>query len=323
MLAGLLILPPLTSGEVTDYTFTSVLSRFVEIMPLALAVGLVMIIGEFDVSSVAIFGLAAMLAVKVGEESILLGVLVAGAVGVLAGALQGGIVAAFAINSVPVTLGGFLLLWGATNMIGGGTDAVLTSLTVSQDLTRPVVSVAPLSAIIVVLIVLASDALLRFTRVGTDLRAIGGDRRASLVVGLRVNRLIVYVFAAAGLAAGLGGALNAYSVGGAPATVSFAPLVTAVIAAAIGGAGMGTSATILGIASGVMALALLQETMSVIGADPNVVTLINAGFLAAVALLSAPGVVRLLGSARAGSRSEMARMAPLRSLTVWFVAGSP
>ena len=47
------------------------------------------------------------------------------------------------------------------------------------------------------------------TRLGREIRAIGGDRRASRVAGVRVDRTLVGLFTVSGTLAALGGALTA------------------------------------------------------------------------------------------------------------------
>ena len=53
--------------------------------------------------------------------------------------------------------------------------------------------------------------VMRFTRIGRDVRAIGVDRRASRMVGVEVDRVLIGVFVVSAMCSALGGILLAYS----------------------------------------------------------------------------------------------------------------
>ena len=66
MFAFLLISPSFGSGHVDQGSFSDVMTTFAATAPIAVAVGLGMIAGQFDLSCVATFALGGMLAVKFG-----------------------------------------------------------------------------------------------------------------------------------------------------------------------------------------------------------------------------------------------------------------
>ena len=76
------------------------------------------------------------------------------------------------------------------------------------------------------------------TRWGRELRAIGGDRRASRAAGVRVDRLLVGTFVASGVLSALGGSLLSFSLGSANPDPGVQPLILAVAAALLGGASL-------------------------------------------------------------------------------------
>lgn len=290
MYALMLILPKIFSGSISNQNYLDIFQEFANIAPLALAVGLTMILAEFDISVVSTYALGGVLAIKLGDsEGILVGVLAAGAAGIAAGLIQGAIVARLNISSVPVTLAGFLVIWGLSNIIAGGEQVPSTNYAPGEKLVSVVLSIFTFASLLVIGVTILIHLLLAFTRLGRDLRAVGGDRRASAISGIRVPWVIVGTFAAAGLIAGLGGALQALSFSNANPTVSFSPLVVAVIAAIIGGVGIsGAKGSALGIGCGVLTLALLHETLIVIEIDPDLASVITGGILMIIAILSAP-----------------------------------
>ncbi|GAA5160779.1 MULTISPECIES: ABC transporter permease subunit [Amycolatopsis] len=90
-----------------------------------------------------------------------------------------------------------------------------------------------------------------FTRLGRELRAVGGDRRATRVAGVAVERRLAGIFTASGTLAALGGALLSYSFASANPAPGLQPLILAAVAALLGGVslagGRGTAAGLLAV----------------------------------------------------------------------------
>jgi ribose transport system permease protein len=305
MYALMLILPQLLSGTIKDQNYLDIFQEYANIAPLALAVGLTMIMAEFDISVVSTYALGGVLAIKLGDSSgIWVGVLAAAGAGTLIGLVQGGIIARLNISSVPVTLAGFLAIWGLANVVAGGQQVASTDYALGEKLVGATFTYFTFASLLVLGATLLVHLILVYTRLGRDLRAVGGDRRASAISGIHVPWVIVGTFAAAGLIAGLGGALQALSYSSASPNVSFSPLIVAVIAAIIGGVGIsGAKGSAIGIGCGVLVLALLQETLIIVEIDPNLATVITGGVLMVIAIASAPGL-----------RAPQALMARLRPL---------
>jgi len=308
----MLILPSLTTGSVEAQNYRDIFQNFATVAPLAIAMGITMIMAEFDISVISTFALGGVLAVKVGDSSgIFVGTLAAVAAGAVAGIVQGSIIARFNISSVPVTLAGFLLIWGLTEVVAGGQQVASENFAPGEKLLSVVAEYFTLGSILVIAGVVIAHLLLCYTKLGRDLRAVGGDRRASKISGIRVPWVIVGTFAASGLIAGLGGALQGFSFSNANPLVSFNPLVSAVIAAIIGGVGIsGATGSPLGIGCGVLALGTLSETLVITEVSSDLATVITGGFLLAIAIISAPDLrvlpTRLLpGLARRSKRSAL------------------
>src|SRR5947208_3504595 len=100
-------------------TAFSVLQQFATIGPVALALGLSMIVREFDLSVGGMLSLAGCLAVMTGADAPLLGVAIAVCAGFMTGLIQGGIMVWLRLDSVAVTLGGLLTLGGLTYVLTG------------------------------------------------------------------------------------------------------------------------------------------------------------------------------------------------------------
>ncbi|PUB26306.1 simple sugar transport system permease protein/D-xylose transport system permease protein [Promicromonospora sp. AC04] len=129
--------------------------------------------------------------------------------------------------------------------------ADLASASVPQIVVRTLVLAAVLSAIVAylgtargigysvvlfALLVVVTDVLLRRTRWGRSVRAVGGDRRAAMLAGVPVQRTVVLCFVACSTLAALGGVLAAGRLGAAnQGTGGADTYLVAIAAAVIGG----------------------------------------------------------------------------------------
>lgn len=92
------------------------------------------------------------------------------------------------------------------------------------------------SVVLFALLVVITDVLLRRTRWGRSVRAVGGDRRAAMLAGVPVQRTVVLCFVACSTLAALGGVLAAGRLGAAnQGTGGADTYLVAIAAAVIGG----------------------------------------------------------------------------------------
>ena len=227
---------PLLSGRPLEpFDVYNALQGFAQLGLLALAIGITMIAGEFDLSVVGTYALGGMLAVQTGAASPVLGVLAAVAAGAAIGAVQGGLIARLRIPSMPVTLATYIALLGLTYAMSGGLSKTYTNSDATLWVDQTIAGVfSPRSLLTLAAFVLAA-IVLGVTKLGRELRAIGGDRRASRVAGVGVDRRIVGIFTVSGTLAALGGALLSYSYASANPDPGLQPLILAAVAALLGG----------------------------------------------------------------------------------------
>ena len=308
---ALLVMPSLLGGPLNTFTAYTILQAFAEVGLVTLGLGLTMVIGEYDLSTTAVYALGGLLAVKFGDHSALLGVAAAVAMGAFVGAAQGGIMATLGISSVPVTLGGLLILTGATSAVSGGQPVASTHINLAIDLNQQILTVfSPQSLIVLALFVVAA-AIMRLTRLGRDVRALGGDRRSSRTAGVRVQRTLIGVMVTSGVCCGLGGALSAISVAAGPSNVTVTPLIYATIGAILGGVTLGGGrGTPMGMAAGALSLATLNQTLAIVGAADYVSDIVTAVLLLLATVLTAPDLAR---SALGRYIRRVERAAPIES----------
>ena len=118
----------------------------------------------------------------------------------------------------------------------------------------------PLPFLIFLACGLALWFVLARTRFGRDVYAVGGNRDAATLVGIRVGRVEMAVFGLAGMFAALAGILYASRMDAAQPTVGEGWMLSAITAAILGGTSLrGGEGAILGTMFGALLLTVLQD----------------------------------------------------------------
>ena len=272
----------------TTATAYSVLQQFATIGPIALGLGLSMIIREFDLSVGGMISLAGCIAVLTGASHPELGVALAVLVGLAWGLFQGAIMVWLRLGSIGVTLGGLLTLGGLAYVITGNVSISYPRMDVALAVNNPLLHVFSFRSLITLAVFLIAAFLMARTRVGRDVYATGSDRRAAMVAGVRTWAIIPGVFACSGMLAALGGSLLSYSLAAASGEALTDALVPATAAAIIGGVSLlGGRGTPIGMIGGVLVLCLLRAGLNAVGTAPAVQDVVTGGVLFLVAIADA------------------------------------
>jgi ribose transport system permease protein len=287
--AALFALPQFSGQQASTFNVYDSLQLFSAYGLVALGVGLTMIVGEFDFGVLGVFALCPMVAVKLGETNLFLGLGAALALAAFVGFLEGAIVAKLRVHSMPVTLGFYIALLGATIAIGNSQSVSFSNLDVGSALDAAQFSILSWRSIIALLVFALVFVVMRFTHIGRDVRAVGGDRRASRMVGVEVDRVLIGVFITSAVCSALGGILLAYSFATALSNPGLFPLQFAVTAAILGGVSLvGGVGGPIGIAAGALTLSLLQELFSLLAAPTYLSSLITGLLLVLATFVAAP-----------------------------------
>lgn len=258
---------------------------------IALALGLTMIAGEFDLSVTGIHVLGGVIAVSFGNENPVLGLALGVGAGLAIGLAQGALIAATRAPSLAVTLGTLIATLGLASMITGGLSLTYKNSDVTLGIDQTLLGVLSPRSMILLGAFLLAAGVLTATRLGRELRAIGSDRRAARVAGVPVARLIVGVFGASGALASLGGVLIAYSYSSANPDPGPQLLILAIVAALLGGLSLsGGRGHPFGILLGVLAVAFIGQLTTMLGLPGYITQITFAAFLAIIAIVDAPGL---------------------------------
>ncbi|KFZ81711.1 ATPase [Amycolatopsis sp. MJM2582] len=231
---------------------------------LVVALGMALVIGTegVDLSVGAVMALSAALVPLYLGAGTLPAVAVALAAGLAAGTLNGVLVAKVGIQPIVATLA---LLVGGRGLALVLADGQLIQLHDPDFLAlgNGEVLGIPVSVLIAAVLAVLVAALVGKTAFGRRLVAIGGNRRASVLAGLPVNRVLIGVYAICGLLAALAGVLSTARLGaGDPADAGLLMELSAITAVVVGGTPLtGGRVRILGTVMGVLLMQLVRATL--------------------------------------------------------------
>ncbi|MGI8451017.1 MAG: ABC transporter permease [Streptosporangiaceae bacterium] len=275
-----------------------------QISALGVVVGesLILLIGGMDLSLEGTFGLAPMVAAWLivpvaafGSGTVLnpyLGILIVVAVGAAVGLLNGMLIVKGRLNGFIVTLGMTIVLAGLQNGIVKG-NTLFNLPAAFSYLGSAYVGKVPVSLIVTAFIFVGTGLFLRYHRIGRAIYAVGGNREAARAAGIKVDRIRLGVYVAGSILAAIGGLMEAGRVSAVTGQQGYQEgIIFAVFAAAvIGGVSLqGGRGNMVGAASGVILLGLVQNILDLANAPNYWIEAID-GAVILVALLLA----RLIG----------------------------
>ena len=241
---------------------------------LAMAQTIIVISGGIDLSVGAMMVLVNCIAARFMLEQdlgpvVLVAVLCVAVAMVLSG-LIGAVTVASGVPDIVVTLAASFVLSGLALIVldgpGGGTHLRFQELVVG-GFDQPLPAILWLTAVIALVWL-----PFKRSRLGIALYAVGSDRAAAFLSGVRVGRTRVVAYVMAGFYSGLAGVVTtAFTGSGEPrASIGATATLTSVAAVVLGGVNlMGGSGTLLGPVLAAFCLSLIPALMLGLGWDPN------------------------------------------------------
>jgi ribose/xylose/arabinose/galactoside ABC-type transport system permease subunit len=269
----------------------------------AVAQTAVMIAGGLDISVGSVAGLASVVAALsiahagTGPTGMIIGIIAGALLGLVAGLINGTIVTFTGISAVIVTLGTYTIFEGIGYLISSGVGVPILNQSFNRISTNTVVGV-PLPVIVLAVLALICALFLRFTDIGRNVYALGGNAVAARLAGIRVDKYRIAIYATTGLIASVAGLLLAARVGSGQATSGSEDLALSSIAAVLlGGTSLaGGRGTILGTVLGVLVLGTLNNGLLILGVSNYWQLIAQGSVLIAVVVLQ---VKPWTGAARA------------------------
>ncbi|MBQ3481528.1 MAG: sugar ABC transporter permease YjfF [Oscillospiraceae bacterium] len=249
------------------------------------ALTIVMIGGGINISVGGVIGLTVMSCalflnnnhIESSALSILVTLLLALGIGLGFGLLQGFLVAHLEIQPFIVTLAGMFLARGLTTILSvnpvkvaheGFQELVKTKLKISWlGYTAQNGNLIPakieIGAIVAVAVVIVMFLILRYTRLGRNVYAVGGNRQSALMLGINVKSTVFWSYVISGLLSGLAGFVFLMHKPAGNASVAMRSEMDAIASSIIGGTLLtGGVGNVIGTFFGSMILATIQKIIA-------------------------------------------------------------
>ncbi|OWY66374.1 ribose ABC transporter permease [cyanobacterium TDX16] len=235
---------------------------------IVLATGMTFVIltGGIDLSVGSILGVTAVVGVLTSLIPGVgwLAVPVALLAGLGLGLINGALIAFLELPPFIVTLGGLTALRGAAYLIASGTTVINRDLNfawIGINYLGPV----PWLVVIALLTVVASWFILRRTILGMQIYAVGGNQQAARLTGIKVKRVLLFVYGVSGLLSGLAGIMSASRLYSATGMLGNGYELDAIAAVILGGTSFsGGIGTIWGTLLGALIIATLNNGLTLL-----------------------------------------------------------
>jgi ribose transport system permease protein len=251
---------------VTVGNIVNMLQRSVALGIVAAGQTVVILAGSLDLSVAYVISLSSLLAAEVMDGqggNLIPGVLAVIALGVVVGLGNGIVITKLRVNAFIATLGTGMIIKGyMDNRYNGPAGSIPESF---EDLGYRRFGVIPLSVFLLLAVVVVIYLLLRYTRFGFRLFAVGGDEEVSRLSGVRTHRTIIAAHVVCSICAALTGLFLASRLGSGTPTVGIEGGydLESIAAVVLGGTALaGGRGGVLGTLGGVFILAVLDNTFN-------------------------------------------------------------
>lgn len=239
--------------------------QLVQVSPVVIvALGMALVIGTegIDLSVGATMALAASMVSLFIDRSPWMAIGMALIAGVVAGLLNGSLVAFLGIQPIVATLGLFVAGRGVALAFTNGRLVEIFDPTL-EAVGRERLLGIPISAVIAMILGIATAIVVRRTSFGRNIIAIGGNPRAAVGAGLPVRPVIVSVYIICGALAALAGVLvTSRSAAADPSFVGLLIELSAITAVVVGGTPLtGGRVRVLGTVAGALLMQLVFSTL--------------------------------------------------------------
>lgn len=264
LLAMVIILSVMEPNFLTSMNLLNIVRQITLIAILGFGLTMIIITTGIDLSPGSVVAMVSVITAMFahhGEYPLVVTILIGLLVGVAAGFFNGLIISNIKIPAFIVTLGMMISARGLAYIFSDGHP--ITGFSQQFDyLGRGYLFGIPFMIYVLIVVGIISHIILRHTRLGKSIYAIGGNEQAALVSGINVKRTLMFVYMYGGLMAGLAGILLTSRVSAGLPTAGTNYEMDAIAAVVIGGTSlMGGIGSIGGTLIGALIIGVLNNGM--------------------------------------------------------------
>lgn len=232
---------------------------------MALAMTYVILNKEFDLSIGAIMSFSGIFMVKIMPHTgVIMAILLTILLGALIGAITGVLVSILGLNSFVVTLCAMFFYNGLALSVSDGRPASAAD-PVLNWLSHGKIAGIPNLIIILIILTFIADYVLRKTKFGRNIYAVGGDDQVARLTGIPVRFYKISVFVISGVAAAFAGVLLTGMLNSASPFVGGSAALTVISAVVIGGTSLaGGEGSIPKTLMGLLILGILDNLLGLL-----------------------------------------------------------
>lgn len=263
-------------GFLRPQQFFDILNNNAFLLIISCGLTVVMITGGIDISVGGITALVVMSCVvhlNSAGGSLLTSLLIALGIGLAFGVVHGYLISYLEIQPFIVTLAGMFFARGMTTIVSVDPQTAKNEAFLALKDARIEIpwlghranngNLIParieMGVIVALVVVLAVFAMLRWTKLGRNLYAIGGNQQSALMLGINVKRTRFTAYVLSGLIAGIGGFVFLMHTGAGNATNAAGAEMNAIASSIIGGTLLsGGVGNIIGTFFGVLTLSTIK-----------------------------------------------------------------
>ncbi|MGS2779681.1 ABC transporter permease [Robertmurraya sp. GLU-23] len=237
---------------------------------LALGITYAIITGGIDLSVGSIF---AIVIVVVGDLLVsglnpVLAIICGVGIGFVLGVFNGLLITKLHLQPFIATLGTMSAYRGIAYVITGGWPVLDIPENFRSIFNSDIFGAFPVSILVLLAFAVVGHIILKYTKLGTYIYAIGGNEEATLLSGVNVNKSKMLAYAISGAGAALAGMVLLARLGSGEPAAGQTYELNAIAAAAIGGASLaGGRGNMIGTLLGAILLSTLKVGLVVVGVD--------------------------------------------------------
>ncbi len=241
----------------------------------------VILTGGIDLSVGSILGLSGVLAsgVLAATENTFLAIAVALMIGILCGSVNGFFVSICEIPPFIATLGMMTLLRGVILVYTKGSPIPI-KVDSYKFLGKGSIAGIPVPVIILILVFLLAHYILTQTSYGRSVYAVGGNREAARLSGIRVKANEFLVYALNGLMCGIAGLILTARLGSAQSTSGTGIEMDAIAAVILGGTSLsGGVGFVLPTVVGAMIMGIIDNILTLMNVNPHATSIVKGAVI--------------------------------------------
>lgn len=294
LVAVLVALGFLSPSFFTFGNIVNVLNQNAPLVMIAAAGTFVIVSGNFDLSTGAIYGVAGVAAawIAVATQNVWVALLAAPLVGLVLGAFNGLVITRLRVHSFLATLASSMIFTTIAVLITGGS---LITVTVPgfTALGRNRVGGVFIAVFVMVAVVAVLWFLLSRTVFGRHVYAVGGNSEAAQLSGIRVDRVRVTVFVLSGLASGAAAAIGVSRISSGQPLAGTGLELSAIAAVILGGTSIyGGVGAVWRSVAGVFLIAMIGNGFDLLDLNPQLKDMVTGFIILAAVGLAAAGRTR-------------------------------